>query len=150
MTADETEAIGGTVAAARAHGLNVVVAAGDNSGRGPGVPANFPGALSIAAANSSGGGLCSFSAAGALLVAPGCALDGADPVTGQPTTTDQGTGYSAAVVAASLAALRTWRPDLTPDEADRLLIATATPREVASTSAPPSQQRVSEHWFRPS
>jgi hypothetical protein len=124
LTADETEAIGGTVAAARAHGLNVVIAAGDNSGRGPGVPANFPGAFSIAAASSSSGGLCPFSATGALLVAPGCTLDGAD-ATGQPTTTDQGTGYSAAIVAASLAALRTWRPDLTPDEADRLLSDTA-------------------------
>lgn len=126
LTADETEAIGGTVAAARAHGLNVVIAAGDNSGRGPGVPANFPGAFSIAAANSGSGGLCPLSATGALLVAPGCTLDGADPITGQPTTTDQGTSYAAAIVAASLAALRTWRPDLTPDEADRLLSDTAT------------------------
>jgi hypothetical protein len=126
LTADENEALNGTVAAARAHGLSVVVAAGNNDGRPPGTPANIPGAFSVGAASTASGDLCSFSASGALLVAPGCALDGADPMTGLPTTADQGTSHAAAIVAASLAALRTWRPDLSPDDADRLLNENAT------------------------
>jgi hypothetical protein len=126
LTPDETEALNGTVAAARSHGLNVVVAAGNNDGRPPGVPASIPGAFSVAASNTGTGDRCPFSATGASLLAPGCSLDGADPATGQTTTADQGTSQAAALVAAGVAALRTWRPDLTPDEVDRLLRETAT------------------------
>ena len=97
LTPDESEALNGTVAAARAHGLNVVVAAGNNSGRPPGTPANIPGAFSVGAASTGTGDLCPFSASGALMVAPGCGLDGADPTTGQPTTTEQGTSHAAAI-----------------------------------------------------
>jgi len=127
LTPEAHEELSGTVAAARAHGLNVVVAAGNNDRRPPGAPANLAGALSVGAASTGSGELCGFSASGALLVAPGCGLDAADPLTGQPTTSDQGTSRAAAIVATALAALRTWRPDLTVDEADRLLTETATP-----------------------
>jgi hypothetical protein len=104
-----------------------VAAAGNNGGGPVGTPANIPGVLSVGATDTSSGGLCSFSATGALLLAPGCGLEGADPATGAPTNTQQGTSHAAVVAAAALAALRTWRPDLTPDEADRLLNETATP-----------------------
>jgi hypothetical protein len=120
LTPDENEALNGTISAARAHGLNVVVAAGNNDGRAPGTPANLPGALSIGASSTGTGALCAFSSVGALLTAPGCGLDGADALTGQATTLEQGTSHAAAIVAASLAALRTWRPDLSPDAAEAL------------------------------
>jgi hypothetical protein len=117
------------VLAARTHGMSVVGAAGNTSGGPVGTPANVSGVLSVGATDSASGSLCAFSASGAQLLAPGCTLDAADPASGAPTTSYQGTSAAAAVTAAALAALRTWRPDLTPDEADRLLNETATRSE---------------------
>jgi hypothetical protein len=125
LTPEESEAITGTIAAARSHGLNVIVSAGNNDGRAPGVPASIAGALSVGAANALAGTLCPFSATGATLLAPGCRVDGADPTTGYAPTTDQGTSQAAAIVAAAIAALRTWRPDLTPQAVDDLVTRSA-------------------------
>ena len=41
-------------------------------------------------------------------------------------TTQQGTSIASAVTAASLAALRTWRPDLSPEAAEALLQTTSS------------------------
>jgi membrane-anchored mycosin MYCP len=125
LSPEESDALATEVTTARSHGISVVAAAGNTAGAPVGTPANVSGALSIGATSTGTGNLCDFSATGALLFAPGCVLDGADPATGQPTTGQQGTSHGAAIVAASLAALRTWRPDLTPDDADRLLNDTA-------------------------
>ena len=117
------------VLAARLHGMNVIAAAGNRHGRPVGTPGNVSGIVSVGASDSGSGSLCSFSATGALLLSPGCSLDGAHGGTGQPVTNQYGTSIASAIAAAGLAALRTWRPDLTPDDADRLLNETATPSE---------------------
>ena len=70
-------------------GISFVAAAGNNGG-GPSErrrtsPASCPSAHRLGS-----GGLCSFSATGALLLAPGCALDGADPATGLHPTHSRG------------------------------------------------------------
>jgi hypothetical protein len=127
LTPAEQEALVDEVSGARATGISFVAAAGNNDGGPVDTPANIPGVLSVGATDSGSGGLCGFSATGALLLAPGCTLDGADPATGTPVATQQGTSHAAVIAAAALAALRTWRPDLTPDEADRLLNETASP-----------------------
>src|SRR5262249_46725128 len=71
LTSDEATALNGTINTARAHGLSVVVAAGNNDGRPPGIPANIAGALSVGATETGTGDLCAFSASGAQLLAPG-------------------------------------------------------------------------------
>jgi Subtilase family len=127
FTPAEQEALVDEVSGARETGISFVAAAGNNGGGPVGTPANVPGVLSVGATDSASGGLCAFSATGALLLAPGCTLDGADPSTGAPATTQQGTSHAAVIAATALAALRTWRPDLTPDQADRLLNESASP-----------------------
>jgi hypothetical protein len=111
----------------RATGINVVAAAGNSGGMSVGLPGTIPGVIAVGASDTVTGAACGFSAAGTTLSAPGCTLDGADPVSGTPLTAQQGTSESSVLVATALAALRTWRPDLGPDEAERLLAATAHP-----------------------
>ena len=106
-------------------GVNVVTAGGNFDGRPIGAPANAPGAISVGALDASTGGLCATSATGTTMLAPGCSIDGAHPVSGQPLANQQGTSAAAAIAAASLAALRTWRPDLTVGAAAELLVGTA-------------------------
>jgi hypothetical protein len=113
------------VSSARASGMSVIAAAGNTAGAGVGTPASLPGVLSVGAADAAGT-RCDFSATGAAILAPGCGIDGADPSTGNPTSSQQGTSVAAAVTAASLAALRSWRPDLAPDAAERVLVQTAS------------------------
>jgi hypothetical protein len=122
---EEATALEDAVQSARADGLSVVAAAGNSSGGAVGSPANVPGVLSVGASDASGS-LCALSAAGATLRAPGCGLDAADPRTGAPVTGAQGTSPASALVAATLAALRTYRPDLTPQAADAQVLSTAT------------------------
>jgi hypothetical protein len=110
------------VLTARLQGLNVIVAAGDNAGRPVGTPANIPGAVSVGAVDAGTGAACPSSAAGARLLVLGCAVDAADPSTGQPLQGPLGTSAAAAIAGTALAALRTWRPDLGPDAAEQLLI----------------------------
>lgn len=127
LSSSEAQALTEEVEGARQTGISVVGAAGNNYGRPVGAPANINGVLPVGASDSSSGGLCTFSATGALLLAPGCAIDGADPVTGAPSTEQQGTSHAAAIAVAALSALRTWRPDLSPADVDRVLNETATP-----------------------
>jgi subtilisin family serine protease len=103
-------------------GLSFVAAAGDNGGQPMGTVAGIPGVLSVGATDSISGDRCGFSATGSLLLAPGCSLDGADPATGAALRTQQSTSLAAVIAATAVAALRTWRPDLTPAQADQLLI----------------------------
>jgi hypothetical protein len=114
------------LAAAHDVGINVVAAAGNLDGRAVGTPANLPGVISVGATHSGTGALCGFSAASASFLAPGCGLDGADPATGAPSLDQQGTSEASAIFAAALAALRTWRPDLSADDAAGVLRSSAT------------------------
>lgn len=124
LTDSEAAALGDAIAQARSGGVTVVAAAG-NTGGSLGTPANFPGVLSVGAADPSGA-LCSFSASGATLLAAGCDLDGADPATGTPETGMQGTSQASAITAAAVDALESYRPDLGPDAVADLLSSTAT------------------------
>jgi hypothetical protein len=121
---DEAAALADAIAHARVDGIAVVTAAGNANGGPLGVPANLPGVLSVGAADASGQ-LCAFSAVGAALLAPGCGIDGANPATGAPSQTMQGTSESSAIVAAATAALLSYRPDLSPDGAIGTLTTTA-------------------------
>jgi len=124
-TEEEATALRERLANARAHGLNVVVAAGNNGGGPLETPAQLPGALSVGGSGADGA-RCAISAIGAALQAPGCGVDAIDPASGGPASF-QGTTASAAVAAAAVSALRSYRPDLSPDAADQLLLSTATP-----------------------
>lgn len=127
LTGPERAFLNDAVKRAGQLGVNVVTAGGNFNGRPIGAPANAPGAISVGALDASTGALCATSATGTTLLAPGCSIDGAHPTSGQPTTSQQGTSAAAAVVASSLAALRTWRSDLTVDAAAELLVNTAVP-----------------------
>jgi hypothetical protein len=129
--AEFNDAIGG----AKARGMNVVAAAGNTNGGPVGTPARIPGVFSVGAFDSTTGGRCAFSAVGADIDAPGCTIDGADPVTGEPLTTQQGTSIASAVTAAGLAALRTWRPDLSPEAAEALFQTTSSANRLDVSAA---------------
>lgn len=124
LTAEDADALTDAIARARADGIVIVAAAGNTNGGPLGIPASLPGVLSVGAVGS-GGALCGFSAVGAHLLAPGCSLDGADPSTGTPSQTMQGTSEASALVAAAAAALLSYRPELTPDDAVRVLTSSA-------------------------
>jgi hypothetical protein len=59
------------------------------------------------------------------LLAPGCDLEEANPVSGAPLEEYAGTSQATAIAAAVLAALRAYRPDLEPVQAEQLLTSTA-------------------------
>ncbi len=108
------------VTVAHNDGIDVIAAAGNDSGPLE-YPAADPTVLSVGAIGSAHE-LCGFSSIGARLLAPGCELDAADPLTGWPNSNYiQGTSPADATVAGVLGALRAYRPELTPEEAEALL-----------------------------
>ncbi len=112
---------------ARDYGMDVLAAAGNASTPTADFPASYPPVLSVAAMNRSRG-LCAFTDRGPAirLLAPGCGLDSADPVTGAPGfSVEAGTSEATAIAAAALGALRAYRPDLTTDQAEGLITASA-------------------------
>lgn len=119
----EADQFAGQVALARDHGISVVVAAGNQATTLTGL-ASVPGVIPIAAVRAGGGGLCAFTSHGpGVLAAQGCGVQ-ATTTTGAPVRLD-GTSFAAPQVAAVLAALRAYRPDLDRDTAERLLTDTA-------------------------
>jgi hypothetical protein len=128
LPADQSAELAAAIAAARANGFSVVAAAGNRAGGRVESPASQPGVLSVGG-SAADGQRCTGSAGGAVLQAPGCGLDEVDPVTGNPVAATAGTSQASALVAAALAALLSWRPELTAVEAEQALIqsARATP-----------------------
>ncbi|MEA2186858.1 MAG: serine protease [Solirubrobacteraceae bacterium] len=124
LGAEQTAQVAEVIAIARTTGLNVVAAAGNNAGGPVGNPASQPGVLSVGG-SAAHGERCAGSAAGAALQAPGCGLDEADPATGNAFGATSGTSQASALVAAALAALRSWRPELSVMEAEQGLIDSA-------------------------
>ena len=121
IDADESAALTDRVKRLRDVGVSVVAAAGNTAGGNTEVPANSPGVVAVA-----GGGLtrqlCGYSSfdARVSVIGPACPIDGADPLTGNPTLDDTGGSSSATVVTATLlAALRTLRPDATADQVEQ-------------------------------
>ncbi len=112
------------VTIAHNYGIDVVAAAGNDAGPLE-YPAADPTVLSVGAIGSAHE-LCGFSSIGARLLAPGCELDAANPSTGWPNRDySQGTSQAAAITAGVLGALRAYRPELTPEQAEQLLTGAA-------------------------
>ena len=108
------------VTVAHNYGIDVVAAAGNDAGALE-YPAADPTVLSVGAIGSAHQ-LCGFSSIGARLLAPGCELDAADPSTGWPNSDySQGTSQADAITDGVLGALRAYRPELTPEQAEQLL-----------------------------
>jgi Subtilase family len=108
----------------RAHGISVVAAAG-NDGGGVQWPARYGPAFAVGASDANGGFCDSASRGSALdLSALGCGDDSALWDTGASATID-GSSTSAGLVAGVLTALRAYKPELTPDQAEQLLVSNA-------------------------
>jgi len=116
------EALTNAIERATNYGVAVVAAAGNDDGGAVEYPAAYPRVLSVGATDTQGGGFCSFSnhGEGLRLLAPGCDLDGAEPTTGI-TNYDywQGTSEASAIAAATLAALDSYQPGLSPETAEK-------------------------------
>src|SRR4051812_19876968 len=120
-SADELSFLENKVADLRTNwGIDIVAGAG-NSGGAVGYPAAFPEAFAVGASNT-GGAFCSFSSRGAALdiASFGCGVE-LSYLTGGVTHAD-GTSLSTPIVSGVLAALRYYRPDLTPAQAEGLLV----------------------------
>jgi len=123
-TTSAGQAVQNEIATARAHGIAVVAAGGDDGGAVQ-WPARYDLAFAVGASDGRGG-LCSSSSWGPELdiSALGCADDTALWDTGDPATID-GSSTSAGLVAGVLTALRAYMPDLSSDGAQQLLLSTA-------------------------
>lgn len=124
-SSSETDTFTDYVVQAHDWNINVVAAAG-NDGAAVTTPASLPGVLAVGASDPVGA-LCSFSARGAGLdlLAPGCGLDTADPVTLARLVGAGGTSQASVFAAAALVALRSYRPDLSWQQAEELLRSSA-------------------------
>ena len=124
ISSQELGELANAIEEAANYGVAVVAAAGNDDAGSVEYPAAFPSVLSVGATDTRSGELCSFSnrGAGLRLLAPGCDLDGADPVGGGADVDYwQGTSESSVIAAASLAALQSYRPDLSPAAAEEAL-----------------------------
>ena len=108
------------------YSIDVVAAAGNESSAEISYPAAAPGVLAVGAADAQRE-RCAFSNTGSqlALLAPGCDLEEANPLSGSPEYDYAGTSQATAITAAVLAALRAYRPDLSPEGAEQLLRGTA-------------------------
>jgi Subtilase family len=117
----ETETFTDYVVKAHDRGMSVVAAAGNDDGPVT-TPASLPGVLAVGASDA-GGALCAFSSRGAGLdlLAPGCGLDTADPDTLARLTGAGGSSQASVFAATALVALRSYRPELSWEQAENLL-----------------------------
>ena len=118
------QAITNALQEANNYGVAVVAAAGNDDGGPLDYPAAYPSVLSVAASDTQDGAFCSFSnrGEGLRLIAPGCNLNGADPTSGAPNYNYwQGTSESSEIAASALAALESYRPDLSHQAAEEYL-----------------------------
>jgi len=108
------------------YGIDVVAAAGNEGSGQISYPAAAPGVLAVGAANAQREP-CAFSNTGPqlALLAPGCDLEEANPLSGAAEYDYAGTSQATAITAAVLAALRAYRPDLSPEAAEQLMRSTA-------------------------
>jgi len=127
-TAQERSGLVNEVARAHAAGISIVAGSG-NDGGAVNVPAVIPGVLGVGAGDADGV-FCAFSSRGSGLdlLAPGCELSTADPISLMPEASGPnsgGTSEASAFAATALAALRAYRPDLGWEAAEQLLTQTA-------------------------
>jgi hypothetical protein len=118
---EEMSQIENAVKQANDYDIAVVAAAGNDNGGSIEYPAADPAVISVAAADTATGALCSFSNFGPTLTitAPGCDLDGAT-IDGEPNYDYwQGSSEASVITAAALTALRAYDPELTQAEATK-------------------------------
>jgi len=124
-TSAQRAGLDNTIAETRAvpFGINVVAAAGNNGSPSTvGYPASAAGVFAVGATDGSGA-LASFSNRGMGLDIATFGVDSCVTTNhGTNLATGQGTSYAAPVVSAALAALRSYDPALTPDQAEQLLL----------------------------
>lgn len=107
-------------------GSSTVASAGNDSDtEAVDYPARFEDAIAVGASDTADGSFCEFSnrGEGLDLSAPGCGLDSAD--SSGNSVDQQGTSLAAPTVSAVLAALRSYAPELSVDEAETLLLDSA-------------------------
>jgi hypothetical protein len=123
--------LGEAVDDARAYGLDVVAAVG-NDGGAVSSPASYPPVAAVGATDGSGR-LCAFSNHGPGLdvVAPGCGLDAANPTDGS-LMHYEGTSEATAITSAVIADVRGYRPDLTVDQTEALLSHASSPLDATA------------------
>ncbi len=100
----------------------VVAAAGNDDGEAVEFPASAPHVLSVGASDTQGGAFCGFSnrGEGLALLAPGCDLNGANPLTGEGDYNYyQGTSEASMLASTALAQLLAYAPNLTITEAEQ-------------------------------
>jgi hypothetical protein len=120
------EVVANAMCEAQGYGVAVVAAAGNDDGGPIAYPAAYPGVLSVGASDAVSGAFCGFSNRGEdlRLLAPGCELDGADPLTGAASFNYwQGTSEASVITSAALAALLAFRPDLSSESGVQALTA---------------------------
>lgn len=125
MTVIERNQLRTRIQQARATGLNVIAAGGNSGMDNPAFPAAFPEVFGVAATDENGL-LAPFSNRGGEL---DIATFGTDvcltTASGHRIGVGTGTSYAAPVVSAALNALRSYKPELTPDAAEQALISSA-------------------------
>ncbi|MTD47680.1 S8 family serine peptidase [Conexibacter sp. W3-3-2] len=112
---DDRAFVANRVGQARESRISVVASAGNRPGESVGWPGSAPGVVPVAAGGPTGA-LCSYASySPGTLVGPGCGIDTAEGET--PVRSENGGSSSAAAfTSAIVAALRTWRPQASPDE----------------------------------
>lgn len=120
-SSSELQFLNDSVNEARRVGINVIAAGGNEYGGVVNYPAALQPIFAVGASDLSGA-YCPISSQGAGLdlLAPGCNLETAFP-DGSPSFS-QGTSNASVFASAVLAALRAYRPDLTPDQAEAYLM----------------------------
>lgn len=119
-TDEEESRLDDVVSDARQQGVVVVAAAG-NAGGPVGTPGRHADVLTVAAGDAFGM-YCSFASRGpeVELIAPGCDLEGASPFGLDPYAAE-GSSHATALAAQTIAALRSYRPNLTVLEVEAAL-----------------------------
>ena len=120
-SSQDYEALSDAIERANNYGVAVVAAAGNDNGGPLDYPAAYPSVLSVGASDTVGGALCSFSnrGEGLRLLAPGCDLDGANPMNGEANYNYwQGSSEASDIAADALDALDAYRPELTVQAAE--------------------------------
>lgn len=121
-TPDQSDAFAAAVAQAKAKGIAILAAAGNDPGDLQ-LPANQPGVFAVGAGDASGA-TCPFSATtGLTFFAPGCGIDQINTV-GEAFCCGNGTSQASAFAAAVLVALRSYAPEVAPPAAVQFLLST--------------------------
>jgi hypothetical protein len=123
-SAQDYDAVANAIERAVNYNVAVVAAAGNDNGGPLDFPAAYPSVLSVAASDTADGAFCAFSnrGTGLRLLAPGCDLTGADPLSSiEDSNYWQGSSEASEIASAALAALRAYQPELSESAAEQTI-----------------------------